>query len=630
LAGGILAHNDEHRIERSVRSLLGQQLPDSVTWGRLWIVASGCTDRTIEIARALAAVDSRVQVVVEPERRGKAAAIGEVLRRAEGESLVLLNSDAVAEPGAVAELLAKADGKPRPFAVMARPTVPSGLEGDWAGTLRWMWDLHHELHLEMLADGTGSHLSDEMLLVSLPATRWIEDGIINDGSYCAVWLRNHSGGCWYAPDARVTIDIPRTPADHLRQRRRIHVGNAQVGARLGRPPTTAGRFLLENPRRALAALRRALARPRGLRHFARTSGYELVSHFLAAWDRVPPRRNHVLWSRIASPRNDEGERRGEAPRAPVGDLEVDRRVRVLFEVSRMFGTSVDAAQLSDLLPERGRTPSEELAGLLRRHPELTPPTSAGEVGLGDTADHDRAARGKRYRLAAEEILAGPLGWLRPSLRCIGLTGSTAYGRPAEGDDLDFFVVTRSGALSWFLAGTYLSLRLDRLRGAGSSRPTPCFNYVVDDRRASGEFANGRGLLFAREALTAQILEGDTYYRGLLAAAPWLGLEIPRLFAARACRGVDVGPSSAGLGIRILSGLSFVPLAAYLQLAGLRRNAHARAEGRPQATFRTLTSPVRIAFQSRRFEDLRATYEGAVVASSGYPASASSPRVSTLR
>jgi Glycosyl transferase family 2 len=604
IAGGIVAHNDERRIGRSIRSLLGQRLPPGTEWGRIWVVASGCTDATVEVARTVAEVDPRVALVVEPERRGKAAALGEVLRRAQGESLILLNSDAVAAQGSVDALLSKARDKPRPFAVMGRPKVAPSRSGGWVASLDWMWQLHHELHLEMLSDGTGGHLSDELLLVSLPAFPWIEDGIINDGSYCAVWLQNHAGGCWYAPEAEVSVEVPSTPSDHLKQRRRIHVGNAQVAARLGRPPTTAARYFLDHPFQAVRGVRRALGRGNGIPHLVRVGALELAAHLLAAWDRIPPRRDHVLWGRIR-PAPDPP----DVDPVPDGEA-VERRLRTLRDVAQEFGATLTPERVTELLPASGPTTTGDLETYLCERGESAMLRAGNStVGSDDRAlPESRLERGERYLARARRLWTGPLASVRPWVRCVGVTGSTAYGEPEDGDDLDFFVVTRRGTLALVLGMTYLALRLERLRSGRRSDPPACFNYVVDERRAAAELADGRGLLFAREALTARMIVGDPYYRGLLAHAHNLAAEFPRLYAARTSAPGDARPGPTSIGPRALGALVFLPLAGYLQLVGLARNARARREGRASDVFRTVTRPQRVAFASRRFEQLRELYQ----------------------
>ena len=112
LAGGVVAYNEERTIRAALLSLLDQELPPGVAWNTIWVVASGCTDRTVEEAGLVAARDPRVRLVVEPVRTGKATAVTEVLRRAQGDAVVLLNADARAMPGAVAALWEAAEGHP--------------------------------------------------------------------------------------------------------------------------------------------------------------------------------------------------------------------------------------------------------------------------------------------------------------------------------------------------------------------------------------------------------------------------------------------------------------------------------------------------------------------------------------
>jgi hypothetical protein len=211
-----------------------------------------------------------------------------------------------------------------------------------------------------------------------------------------------------------------------------------------------------------------------------------------------------------------------------------------------------------------------------------------------------------------------------------VTGSAAYGQPAPGDDLDFFVVTRTGAVPWFLAATYLALRLHPSGRREIDAPPPCFNFVIDERRALQEFSRPRGLLFAREALSTGVVHGEAYYRGLLARFPWMGEELPRLYRARADSAGDSTPRPAPWLIRLLSAALFVPLAGYLQLVGLRRNAAARRERKNSAVFRTLTGLSRFAFQSRRFEELRARYEGPSERFAGSTGGVAPSRIPTAR
>ena len=632
LSGGVVAFNEERHIEDALDSLLHQELPPGWKWGIVWVVASGCTDRTVEIARGVAAREPNVRVLVEAERGGKARALGEILRRAEGNALVLLNSDARAENGAVAELVRVASGESPPFAVMGRPVVPNLSPSRWARMLRYMWDLHHDFHSELQRHGGGTHLSDELLLVSLPAVP-LPQGIINDGSFFGVWLAQHGGGRLYAPAARVTIEIPATMRDHLHQRRRIRVGNGQVTALFGVAPSTLTRFARENPRRTIELLRGSIGTRRdGGRRFVQLGAAEVAATVLSLWDRFPPTKDHVRWQRIrwtgdptahaslVTPNGVPSTSQEEPERpSPSGAFAfTERRVATVLEVADQFRTGVPLKEMVALLPAEAPHTIEGVHRWLAERPDLARVENQRAFLPRSVPSQltERQLRGSLYRATARQLLDRPLAPVLSCTRSVALTGSTAYGEPEAGDDLDLFVITRTGALWWFLAYSYVALRLGSGRRAGIGPPTPCINYVLDDRAAPDEFARGRGFLFAREALTAQVLKGDGYYRGLLRTASWMESEVPRLYAERTHAATPVEGTRAAPHVRVLNLAVYPLLAAYLQLAGLYRNAALRRRGAWGSLFRTETGLHRMTFSSRRFDRLRVEYGRALSAPGG--------------
>jgi glycosyltransferase involved in cell wall biosynthesis len=302
LTGGMVAYNEEANIGPALRSLLEQELPDGVAWDAIWVVASGCTDGTVGVVRAIAETDGRVRLVKEPERGGKAKALDLILQRAQGVDLVLLNSDARATPGAILALWEASRTLVSPYAVMGQPIVVNPTKDPVARIVGLLWTLHHEFHLASLGPGGGNHLSDELLLLSRPGIPALPDGVINDGAYIGAWLDRYGGHRLYAPDARVAIQVPRTLGDYLTQRRRILVGHAQVSEVLGRRPSTLPQLALADPRAALRVLWRAIQRdPRRLFDLFLLTVPELAAAVLAAWDRLPPQRSHTRWQRIRHP-----------------------------------------------------------------------------------------------------------------------------------------------------------------------------------------------------------------------------------------------------------------------------------------------------------------------------------------
>jgi len=617
LSAGIVAHNEERNLETAFRSLHDQDLPEDTAWDAFWIVASGCTDGTVAVAERLAKEDPRVRVLVEPERMGKAHALREVFVRARGSALVLLNADAKAEAGAVRALLDVARDRAAPFAVMGRPVLPPGTKGRWTQELRLMWSLHHEFHLELQRLGGGAHLSDELLLVSLPGFPTLPDGTINDGSYLGVWLSQHGGHRLYAPEARVTVDVPGSVRDHLEQRRRIVYGNQQVTVALGEAPSTFVGYALRSPARAVELLRRShLSKRTGWTHLARLAAAEAVAITLANWDRLPPPTDHVRWRRIRSTTavGSVGlpsplRLRGSA--AHPSPIHVEGRVSTLVGVASQFGTGVALPELVRLLPNEAPATVPEVRRWLESRPHLARLDGERAFAPDSVTDGEvaRASRGHQYLQQAHELFAGPLRGALRWTRCVYVTGSAAYGEPGRGDDLDLFVVTRRGSQWWFLFYAYLTLRITRIRKGTPMEPLPCFNFVLDDVEAAREFAGNRGFLFAREALTARPVSGEGYYRALLSQASWMAEEIPRLYSEQNREPVTSVRSAppTPLAVRLLNTALFPWLAAYLQGVALSRNGRFRRAARHDERFRVETRWRRLAFTSRKFERLRESY-----------------------
>ncbi len=293
LEAGVVAYEDGPRVEEAIDSLLSQRLPDHVTLRRIWCVAGGPGSPTVAAAHRCADRDPRVIVLEEPDRRGKSAALSEICQRAGGDLLVLLNGDARAHPGALAAMLEAIRSVEPPFGAMARPVMPRGLGGSMHGPLTMLWHLHHELHAELARRGELDHLSDELLLLPTSALPPFTEGIVNDGTFAARWIRSQGGRLIYADGATVELSPPYRLREHVGQRRRIRLGHRALGAR----PTWLA-FALRDPRKAAEVLRRLLRRPHATRDLAVLLTAELTAAILGEWDGHR-RRDYAQWPRVS-------------------------------------------------------------------------------------------------------------------------------------------------------------------------------------------------------------------------------------------------------------------------------------------------------------------------------------------
>lgn len=291
---------------------------------------------------------------------------------------------------------------------------------------------------------------------------------------------------------------------------------------------------------------------------------------------------------------------------------VERRFDSVLTAARRHRTSIPIEHISELMPPEGPDGRGEVTRWLAAHPSVGVLVGdrvvAGPVPP-ETESAERRERGRRFLAEASGEAVAALAPVAGLVECVAVTGSAAYGEPARQDDLDFLVVTRPGSVWPVLLYTYFAARMRR----GSHGPDDpshwCYNYVLDDRAARQEFGTPQGFLFAREALTARPVAGESYYRGLIGSAGWLSEEVPRLYRRWSLRGLPPLPAErpAPALVRALNAALFPFLASYLTLLAMVRNRHLEKTGRPTKRFRVAARLDRLAYETQRYESLRRLY-----------------------
>lgn len=89
---GIPAYNEEANIGQLLKSLLKQKLK-RVEIEEIIVVASGCTDGTVEIVEKLSQKDKRIKLLKQKRRLGKTSADNLFLKKAKARILVLVGAD---------------------------------------------------------------------------------------------------------------------------------------------------------------------------------------------------------------------------------------------------------------------------------------------------------------------------------------------------------------------------------------------------------------------------------------------------------------------------------------------------------------------------------------------------------
>lgn len=296
---GICASDSADRLPDLLSFILGQRFGPDFQLQKIIVVASGCPETVLSEARNVAGSESRFRLISEPERRGKAEAINQILEEATGMYLVMLNADAFPGPHSIQTLLAMGSSSPRIGCVSARPVFDGG-DGILQRALGLMWSAHNMMSLRLNHAGVSNHACDELILVRRSLVLRLPQDLVNDGAYIGGMMRRRGFLVKFSNTATVKIAVPTRLTDFLRQRRRIIFGHLQVWKKLGHAPKTVESMLLMSPLTSLRTLVGLFSdRPRLIFALPFVVAAELISAYSAAFDAASSSHRHAIWKRNA-------------------------------------------------------------------------------------------------------------------------------------------------------------------------------------------------------------------------------------------------------------------------------------------------------------------------------------------
>ena len=223
----VTAHNEERNIRKLLRSLLGQKVEPHVL-GEVVVVASGCTDGTTAEVEELAKVDTRLRLIVQDTRLGKASAINAYGRERDqtADAVAVVSADLILQPGCLLLLLERLASAPQVGMVGARP-VPTNPRGHLMGNIvGFLWQLHHDVASE------SPKLGEVIVLRSALVRPIPEDSPVDEATLEAGVVAQGSALC-YVPEAVVANRGPDNIREYFDQRRRIAAGHFWLRRRTG-------------------------------------------------------------------------------------------------------------------------------------------------------------------------------------------------------------------------------------------------------------------------------------------------------------------------------------------------------------------------------------------------------------
>src|SRR4051794_37409582 len=276
---GIMAYNEEENIADAIGTILGQALHSSHV-AELIVVASGCEDGTVPIVSEIADRDSRVRLIEQPDREGKASAINLFLAAATSPVLLMVSADVLVEDGTIDALLRHFDD-PGVGMVGGHP-IPVNRETTFLGhAVHLQWRLHDRIARE--SPKLGEIVAFRSVVPSIPTDTAVDEisiqALVEQLGYRLV----------YEPKAGVYNRGPTTVRDFLRQRRRIYAGHLRIADQQGYAAPT-----MDSSRLVRTLLSSgAFGSPRGIAWSLGTIGLEAAARGLGHYDVARRRPQHV-------------------------------------------------------------------------------------------------------------------------------------------------------------------------------------------------------------------------------------------------------------------------------------------------------------------------------------------------
>ncbi len=293
---GICATGQPPTLNALLTTVLSSDVP-GFELKRIVLVASDCSEETLRIARRAAAGDRRMKLIEHERRTGKADAINEVFRAAEGDFLVYVNADALIGEGSIPALLRSIEEDERAGFISGKPVFekPGGMVSD---VLDVMWTSHNLLSSDPNQRLQSNHGTDELMVIRSELLPELPHGVVNDGAYIAGRISERGFRVGYEPDAVVQIDVPRRMVDLIRQRRRILFGHIQVKRLVGKAPRTVETMMFFSPSQSVRIVIQMLAdRPKRVLVLPVATIGEVIALSGALWDTLVSSAAHAVWKR---------------------------------------------------------------------------------------------------------------------------------------------------------------------------------------------------------------------------------------------------------------------------------------------------------------------------------------------
>ncbi|MCL4382171.1 MAG: glycosyltransferase [Patescibacteria group bacterium] len=285
---GVMAYNEEQNIARCLEAILSQEL-NKAQIKEIFVVASGCTDKTIPIVKRLAKTDKRIKLLIQKERLGKSSAVNLFLKHAKGKIVVCAGADTIPQEDVI-EKLARPFSNPRIGMTGARP-IPSDPQDHFFGfAAHLLWELHHQVAL--MSPKMGEMVAYRKIFERIPYASAVDEATVEP------LIVGQGYTLKYVPDAIVLNKGTENLFEFMKQRRRIYSGHLALKKIQGYQVSTLGL------RKTLLAWVKVLKPDfKYLIWSPAVALLEMMARILGTYDYHFQKNKHTIWDRVESTKN---------------------------------------------------------------------------------------------------------------------------------------------------------------------------------------------------------------------------------------------------------------------------------------------------------------------------------------
>ena len=226
---GIPAFNEEKNIGKLLDFMI-MNIPQEIE--TICVVSSGSTDGTDRIVVSRQKKDSRIYLIAQPVRGGKASALNTILGEGKDyDAIVCIDADHLPTQNSI-KLLVESLKDDKVGAVSGR-LVPVDNPNDFVGfCVHLTYNLHHLISLD------APKISGECMAFRMGVIREILSTVVNEDVYIQMLFANKGYEIGYCPEAKMRMKGPSTVTEFFRQRQRIFIGHHQIRHLFGQVAST--------------------------------------------------------------------------------------------------------------------------------------------------------------------------------------------------------------------------------------------------------------------------------------------------------------------------------------------------------------------------------------------------------